>query len=39
MVEEAFESAKYVTFQTKMGTRGDFLDAGQLLQKLKTKNL
>ena len=37
MVEEAFESAKYVTFQTKMGTRGDFLDLGQILQKLKTK--
>jgi len=37
MTEEAFESAKYVTFQTKMGTRGDFLDLGQILQKLKTK--
>ena len=37
MVEEAFEAAKYVTFQTKMGTRGDFLDAGQIIQKLKSK--
>ena len=35
MVEEAFEAAKYSTFQTKLGTRGDFLDAGANLQKLK----
>ena len=35
MVEEAFEAAKYSTFQTKLGTRGDFLDLGANLQKLK----
>ena len=35
MVEEAFEAAKYSTFQTKLGTRGDFLDLGSNLQKLK----
>jgi len=35
MVEEAFEAAKYSTFQTKLGTRGDILDLGSNLQKLK----
>ena len=39
MTKQAFESAKYITFQTKMGTRGDFLDLGQIIQKLKTKKL
>ena len=35
MVEQAFEAAKYSTFQTKLGTRGDILDKGALLQKFK----
>ena len=36
MIEQAFESAKYSTFQTKLGTRGDFLDAGAKLQSFKS---
>jgi len=36
MVEQAFEAAKYSTFQTKLGTRGDILDKGALLQKFKS---
>ena len=35
VVERAREAALYSTFQTKMGTRGDFLDAGAHIQKLK----
>jgi hypothetical protein len=35
MTEQAFEAAKYSTFQTKLGTRGDFLDLGAKLQSLK----
>ena len=36
MVEQAFEAAKYSTFQTKLGTRGDFLDIGAKLQSAKS---
>ena len=36
MIDTAFESAKYSTFQTKLGTRGDFLDQGAKLQSLKS---
>jgi len=36
MVESAFEAAKYSTFQTKLGTRGDFLDVGAKLQSVKS---
>jgi hypothetical protein len=35
ITEQAFEAAKYSTFQTKLGTRGDFLDLGAKLQSLK----
>ena len=37
MTEKAFEAAKYSTFQTKLGTRGDFLDLGAKLQSLKVR--
>ena len=36
MVEQAFDAAKYSTFQTKLGTRGDFLDVGAKLQSAKS---
>ena len=36
MTEQAFEAAKYSTFQTKLGTRGDFLDVGAKLQAMKS---
>ncbi len=36
MVEQAFDAAKYSTFQTKLGTRGDFLDLGAKLQSAKS---
>ena len=36
MTEQAFEAAKYSTFQTKLGTRGDFLDQGAKLQSIKS---
>ena len=35
MVEAAHEAALYTTYQTKMGTRGDFLDLASLAQKTK----
>jgi len=35
MVEQAKEATLYSVYQTKLGTRGDFLDAGAHLQKLK----
>lgn len=38
MVEEAYKAAQYTTFQTKMGTRGDFLDLGKGLQTFKNKS-
>ena len=38
MTEQAFEAAKYSTFQTKLGTRGDFLDLGAKLQGLKSQS-
>ena len=37
MVDEAFEAAKYSTFQTKLGTRGDILDKGADIQRFKGK--
>ena len=38
MTEKAFDAAKYSTFQTKLGTRGDFLDLGAKLQGLKSQS-
>ena len=38
ITEQAFEAAKYSTFQTKLGTRGDFLDLGAKLQGLKSQS-
>ena len=37
MQKSAFEAAQYITFQTPIGKRGDFLDAAKAAQYLKTK--
>ena len=39
MVEQAFEAAKYSTFQTKLGTRGDILDKGVYHKIFKSGNV
>ena len=36
MVKASHEAALYTTYQTKLGTRGDFLDVAQLAQRGKS---